>query len=436
MKKSILAVGLILMFLSSSTFAGERLSLGYIYSSSKTHSEIITNTNDSINVVSPTCFDLDLNGRLEINGLINQEFIDEMHVQNIKVTPFLSNHWGQKRAKAALDNPMPLIEDIVTAVNQYNLDGINVDLENLPVSYKEKLTNFVKLLRENLPQDKTVSVAVAANPERKETTWIASYDYKELGIYADYLVLMAYDEHCFGGSEGPVASINFVRSSLENILESVSKDKVILGIPLYGRLWQQGKETGGEAIVIGQVENLIKNYNLVPTFDTETMTPKLTIVIDGLQTNAYVNGKYLEPGTYNIWYENEHSIKTKLKLINDYNLLGSALWALDNEGKEFWDYYKMALNENEYENEKEIRIRQRLESYAKIIKVKPITIKAKIVYEGVKITFGNNIFKQIKFIQEFDYKIKECIVSDCKIKVVKEKKKFPTGTEAMEKMVK
>ena len=242
MRKFIIAGTIAVTLFSSTVFAGERLNLGYIYSASKSHSEIIEFTNNSVNVVSPTAFDMTPKGRLEINGILDKEFIDEMHAKGIKVTPFLSNHWGKKRAQAALRNPYPLIQDVVTAVYDYNLDGVNVDLENLDAKDKDALTNFMKLMREAMPADKTVSIAVAANPEKRTSTWIAAYDYKALAEYVDYMVVMTYDEHCYGGAEGPVAGINFVEKSIKMILdEGVSKDKVVMGIPLYGRFWQEGK---------------------------------------------------------------------------------------------------------------------------------------------------------------------------------------------------
>ena len=221
---------------------------------------------------------------------------------------------------------------------------------------------------------------------------------------------------------GAVASIDFVRKSLEYVLESVSKDKVVLGMPLYGRLWKEGDECGGEAIVIGAVENLIKKYRLVPNFDTKTMTPKLTIEIDGIKRNAYVNGKYLEEGTYNIWYENESSIKAKLELVNEYNILGTALWALDNENKEFWNFYKDALNETEYANEKEIRIRQRLSAYNAILIVKPISINLKLVLKKDEISLNDEFFENIEVIKNFKYDIIECILKDNKVKLIKDEK--------------
>ncbi|MBQ8299809.1 MAG: hypothetical protein IJX99_08175 [Clostridia bacterium] len=364
MRKFIIAGTIVMSFFTSTVFAAERLSLGYIYSASKSHSEIIEFTNNSVNVVSPTCFDITTRGRLDINGMLDQEFINEMHSKNIKVTPFLSNHWGRKRAQAALKNPYPLIEDLVTAINDYNLDGVNVDLENLDSKDKNSLTEFMRLLREALPSDKTLSIAVAPNPKRLTTTWVAAYDYKALAEYVDYMVVMTYDEHCYGGAAGPVAGINFVEESIKVILEEVSRDKIVMGIPLYGRFWQEGEDMGGEAIVIANVPRIIKKYRLVPRYSLEEQTPYVKLEVDQDETGPYINGRELGPGVYNIWYENENSIKAKLALVNKYNLLGAGLWALDNEDADFWTYYKDALNETPYESEKEIKIRERME-YAK-----------------------------------------------------------------------
>lgn len=242
MKKYVVSI-FIVVLISSVTFAsGDRVSLGYIYNSSMSHTELMDTTKGNINTISPTCFDLTTSGRLEINDILDQEFINAMHDKGVLVTPFLSNHWGRRRAQAALAKPEILADEVVQAIKEYNLDGVNVDLENLLSSDKDKLTNFVRILREKLPAGKILSVAVASNPNRLSTTWVAVYDYAALAQYADYLVLMAYDEHSAGGSEGPVASIGFVEESIKVMLESVSRDKVVLGIPLYGRYWEQGAQ--------------------------------------------------------------------------------------------------------------------------------------------------------------------------------------------------
>lgn len=381
MKKFIILLAVLTITFGTVVSAGERLSLGYLYGGSKTFSEIVEATNNSINVVSPTCFDISSSGKLQISNILTEQFVNNMHSKNIKITPFLSNNWGRKRAQAAINKPENIIGEIAEAIEEYNLDGVNIDLENLASTDKDKLTNFVKLLREALPKEKTVSIAVASNPQRLTTTWVAAYDYKALAEYADYLVLMAYDEHCYAGVEGPVASINFVEESLKVILEEVSRDKVVLGIPLYGRFWKQGAEVGGEAIVIGQVPNIIKKYKLVPKFDEITQTPMVKLTIKEGSIGPVVNGRALEPGTYNIYYENENSIKAKLKLINTYDLLGAGLWALDQEGADFWTYYKNSLNEVPYETEQEVKIRENLESAKKLVVDKIVEANIELSYE-------------------------------------------------------
>lgn len=55
-----------------------------------------------------------------------------------------------------------------------------------------------------MPNNKTISIAVAANPYGWTTGWHGSYDYMKLSEYSDYLMLMAYDESYNGGSVGPV----------------------------------------------------------------------------------------------------------------------------------------------------------------------------------------------------------------------------------------
>ena len=381
MRKFVVTTVITASILSSTVFAAERLSLGYIYNASKSHIEIVEATKGSINVVSPTCFDLQANGRLEINSILDEEFIENVHEKGIKVTPFLSNHWGQKRAQAALANPEILIDEITDAVYVYNLDGVNVDLENLSSKDKDKLTNFMKLLREALPEDKILSIAVAPNPKRLTTTWVAAYDYAALADYVDYFLVMTYDEHCYGGTEGPVASISFVEESIKVMLESVSKDKIVMGIPMYGRYWQEGTSVGGEAIILAQMPKIINKFKLVPKYDEETQTPKLTVTVKEGEKGPYVNGRYLEEGTYNIYYENENSIRAKLALVNKYDLLGAGVWALDNESYDMWNYYNDALNEIPYESVEELEVRKALEAKSAMLAEMPFECPEILKYD-------------------------------------------------------
>lgn len=416
MKKYLSVIFILIVFFNFSvSYANDRVSLGYIYNSSKSHIEIVENTNGNINTVSPTCFDLTLDGHLEINNIFDSEFVEEMHNQNVLVTPFLSNHWGRQRAIAALNKPEVLAEEIANAIEEHNLDGVNVDLENLLSSDKEKLTEFVRILREKIGDEKILSVAVAANPKKLTTTWVSAYDYAGLAEYANYLVLMAYDEHSAGGSAGPVASISFVEESVKVVLESVSRDKVVLGMPLYGRVWKDGAEKGGEAVVLSQVNRIANRYKNMPVYDELTGTAILKIEVQSGEKKAYVNGKYLDEGVYTIYFEDKSSILAKMEVMNNYGLKGSALWALGNESEDFWNWYEEGIANEEYESEESVNERVYYEQIEKIMEnIEPIKLDYEVRLKN-KIELG-----------EFDFEIDNDLIEEVIIPQVKFKNSVST----------
>lgn len=321
-----------------------RFNMSYLYGSYD-YISLVERTNGALNEVSPSYFDLNSDGSLNLNT-VDSKLVEEMHKKGITVVPFLSNHWDRTKGRLALSNKEKLTNQIVQAVNKYNLDGVNVDLENLTESDRNNYVEFVKLLREKLPAGKSVSVAVAANPYGWNSGWQGSYDYKKLAQYADYIMLMAYDEHYEGGEAGPVASIEFVENSIKYALEYVDKSKLVLGIPFYGRYWNNDTGVGGYGVRNTKVEDIINKYSSYVTFDEKTQSPKAVVTIKNGELCPVINGRALKAGTYVFWYENEESITKKLELVNKYDLKGSGSWSLGQENANTWEYYKKVLEGN------------------------------------------------------------------------------------------
>ena len=347
MKAKILLISIILVIASCAVvYAEDRVSLGFLYGSTS-DLNLIDRTNGGINQVSPTCFDLDNQGNLVVTANLTHTFVEQMHEREILVTPFLSNHWVRAKGRKAIQNADALSDSIVCAIQDYNLDGVNVDIENLNEDDREGLTEFVRILREKLPEGKLLTVSVAANPLGKEYGWQGSYDYEKLGEYSDYLFIMTYDEHSTGSPEGPVASNEFVENSIIYALNYVSKDKIVMGIPFFGRYWKADEEWGGSAIVCGTVENLLKRKDIGIEVETqeEIGETKVTITIEeNMEKPIIINGDEWESGEYYVWYHSNDDIKNKLQLINKYDLLGSGVWALGQEKAEVWSYFKDELN--------------------------------------------------------------------------------------------
>lgn len=322
--------------------------MSYLYfGNTKSYISQIDKTQGNLSLVSPSYFDINADGSLKITTQYDSTFVKEMHNRGIKVVPFLSNHWDRTIGRAALSNREKLTTQIADFIIKNNLDGIQVDIENTTEIDRDAYTDLVKQLREKLPSDKEVSVAVAANPNGWTKGWHGTYDYKELAKYSNYLMVMAYDESYEGSPEGPVASYGWVERSIQYALkQGISPDKIVLGIPFYGRYWKEGEATGGTGISNVRVDELLSKYGGTVVFDEATKSPKATVTIKQGDPVTTIAGKTLAPGTYKIWYENSDSIAAKFDLIHKYNLKGSGSWSLGQESTAIWQNYRAWMSDN------------------------------------------------------------------------------------------
>ena len=333
--------------------SGEKYIFSYIYNDTgsqhtEKHIETVRRTGDTIHAVSPAYFNLSTEGMIENPAIIDPLFIEAMHEDSVKVIPYLSDQWDGTKARAAFLNKDRLITQIIDLIDQYNLDGVQMDIEHVTDKDREDYVNFVKELRDKLPNQKELSVAVAANPNGWEQGWHGAYEYAKLAKYSDYLMLMAYDQHSMSNpNPGPVAGLPFVEQSIQYALsEGVPSEKILLGIPFYGRIWKEDGSILGLDVSLEIAEDLIKKYNGKISYHHEYQTPVASITISP-EDELTVLEKWqvqLTPGNYILWYENMDSLKAKLQLVQKYNLKGTGNWSLGQETEQVWSYYKKWLD--------------------------------------------------------------------------------------------
>ncbi len=343
----ILLSGAVIATLAFSAFitsfaASDKYTMGYLYSGTD-HQQIeyVNQTNGSLDVVSPSYFDIREDGSLKLNYL-SPYLIKTMHDKGIKVVPFLSNHWNRTAGINALKDVESLSDQIARYVEEYDLDGVNVDIENVTHEQRDQYTELVRLLREKIPENKEVSVAVAANPNNWQTGWHGSYDYAALAKYADHLMIMAYDEHYEGGEAGPVASIDFVEKSVKYALSKTTPEKIVLGVPFYGRVWStDGGNISGKGVSTKVLQQIISECDATVTYDNNTQSLKAEFTVTA-QTRSFTVGvnTVLKPGKYVAWFENDQSYQAKLSLVDKYNLKGAGAWSLGQEDTSIWEHYE------------------------------------------------------------------------------------------------
>ncbi len=291
---------------------------------------------DGINVVSPSFFYIDKNGNFKENVSQNgQEYIKWAKSNGYKVWPMVSNSNAGLEMTSKIMNSYEsrkkLIEAIVNVCVKYDLDGINIDFENMK---KEDVDLYSRFIIELTPRIKdiglTVSVDVTA-PDGADN-WSMCFDRNVIGNVADYIIFMAYDQYGAGSNKaGTTAGYNWVETSLKKFVttEEIDSNKVILAIPLYTRLWS---EKDGK--VLSKVIDMKDIDSTIP----ENVERKWNDTLKQYYVE-YNDSLY----TRKMWIEDSKSLKEKLSLIKQYNLGGVASWEKDKETEGVWELIKDAI---------------------------------------------------------------------------------------------
>ena len=299
-------------------------------------------TIDGINVVSPAFFYLDTNGDLKENiGDSGKAYIKWAKNNGYKIWPMVSNGVAANKSLNITSNIMndyekrkKLIESIVNKCVEYELDGINIDFENMKSEDKDMYSRFIIELEPRLKEiGMVLSVDVTA-PDGGDT-WSMCFDRHVIGNVADYTIFMAYDQNGSSSTKpGTTAGYNWVKLNLVKFLqtEEINPNKLILAVPLYTRIWT----TNSDGKVISNNSLSIKN--------TEAEIP------DGItkQWNDELKQNYVTfssgNNTKQIWTEDIDSLKAKISLMKENNLAGIASWEANMAYDDIWTMFKNELN--------------------------------------------------------------------------------------------
>lgn len=295
---------------------------------------------DGVNVVAPTFFSLSdsKKGAIVANvGQAGQNYINWAHSNGYRVWPWVANEATNKADKDLTSEILndyklreKLINSIVSAVEMYNLDGINLDFENMYESDKDAYSRLVIELAPRLKElGKVLSVDVTAPDGSPD--WSLCFNRNVIGDVADYVIFMAYDQHNQSSTEaGTVAGCDWVEANINKFLgqEGVKPEKIILAMPFYTRVWNVTDGGLSSSAVDMKLQSTLIPDDAKITWD------------DSLKQNL---AEYEKNGrTYKVWMEDAKSLKCKLDLVKKYNLAGGAFWRKDQETSDVWK----VINEN------------------------------------------------------------------------------------------
>lgn len=343
---------------------------------------------DELDVIYPFVFEVNEDGELENKVDFDdkhwEDLFDEADDERVDVIPTIA--WFDGDAiHETLSNRRKRenhIDDIVKMVKQNEFDGVNIDYEQKNSETIDYFSEFLEDLEEELGRrDLTCTVEARMPPEArwKDIPDKIQYanDYKEMNRHCDWIEIMAYDqqradielnEERRGVPYVPVADVDWVEKVLKFALKDFDEDKVMLGVPTYGRAWDItvasewyrdytkvatlnhprilelakkydspiGRTEGGEAVITFFPEDSVwKIFNALPTPEG---TPKgFEAAAKALLVATYAD---IEIPVRIVVWSDAKSIEDKLDLVEEYDLRGTAIFKIDGEEDEdIWDLF-------------------------------------------------------------------------------------------------
>lgn len=235
-----------------------------------------------------------------------------------------------------------LIGALVEECKKHGYTGFQFDFENVLWTDRDVLTQLVTDAAAALHKAGfQLSIATVPNApgypgQGRFARWIyanwrGAYDLKALAEQVDLICLMTYDEHTSFTPPGPVAGYTWVTQNLDYALQSVPKQKLSLGIPLYGYRWYAGEpgktnEPAETATYVGDndVRMLIDTHHPSLQWDATDKAAWFYFYRD--QTREWV------------FYTDARTFKERLDLVKARGLQGFCSWVLGQEDPAIWQH--------------------------------------------------------------------------------------------------
>ncbi len=276
--------------------------------------------NGGIDVVAPVWFSQLVEAGGEVRNWGDKGYVELAHQRGFKVWCTINNNMtatGSTNyttkvfADEALRNRT--VAQYLLYACMYDVDGINVDYEDLRTTDGDGMTAFIAELSEycdrlGLVLSVSTYVPTPDNAQR--------YQFEELGRLCDYICVMTYDEHYSGSSvPGSVSSQGWYTSQIEKLLESVPAEKILMGVPFYTRIWRV--DDAGRKLSVGSYTMISTRTKVEESGAQPVWKPE-----DGQYYVEYSNAD----GRFVSWLEDSRSIANRLSYVYYYKLAGTCCW--------------------------------------------------------------------------------------------------------------
>ena len=240
---------------------------------------------------------------------------------SVSILPMIQNsvdgNWDGAGLAKMLADPATRaarIKDIVTFLETNKFQGLTVDFEEVPPKSQRDLRSFLTEMSQAFHAH---ALAMVLAVPMDDDDW----PYEAYGNIADYVVLMAYDQHWDGGAPGSIAGQDWYEKSLDKRMKTLDPGRTIIAIGGYGYDWIKGHDT--QELTFEEAVLSARDSEADIQFDPVTANPHFSFVED-------------DGNLHNVWFLDGVTAFNEIAAGNDYRLAGYALWRLGSEDPSIW----------------------------------------------------------------------------------------------------
>jgi len=240
---------------------------------------------------------------------------------NIPILPMIQNavegRWNGARLARLLANPTARtarIKNIVGFLETNKFQGLTIDFEEVPAKAHNDLQAFLTEMSQAFAEHGLVIVLAVPFDDD-------SWPYAAYAKVADFLLLMAYDQHEEEGAAGSIAGQSWFEKTLNKRMKDLDADHTIVAVGGYGYDWVRGKTT--EDLSFEEVIQSARDSEADIVFDPKSANPHFSFVED--------DGKH-----HDVWFLDGATAFNEIHAADTYRPAGYALWRLGGEDASIW----------------------------------------------------------------------------------------------------
>ncbi|WP_277673989.1 LysM peptidoglycan-binding domain-containing protein [Piscibacillus halophilus] len=246
------------------------------------------------------------------------------------LTNYANDSFDSDLAATLFRNPdlqHTLINNMLNLMEQKGYQGVNFDFEYVYPEDREGYNDFLRRFVERFrPAGYSVSSALAPKDSGDQVGLLyEAHDYRAHGEILDFVILMTYEWGWAGGEPWAIAPIDEVREVLDYAVTVIPPEKIMMGIPLYGRDWEIPWVEGTFATTVSSEEavELAAQYGSDIQYHPQHQSPYFEYTDETGQRHE-------------VWYEDVRSVQAKYQTVKDYGLRGISYWVLNIPFTQNW----------------------------------------------------------------------------------------------------